>query len=93
MLTQDQTLIRDTARAFARDRLAPGAAERDASGTIDDEPVGKGGTAATDLDPLWGQSNMTWKRAREIYAAMGSELPRITMYIIHPGAERLKVRG
>ena len=35
MLTQDQTLIRDTAHAFARDRLAPGAAERDASGTID----------------------------------------------------------
>ncbi len=62
----------------------------DASGTIDDEPVGKGGTNSRDLDPLWGGSNMTWKRAREIYAAMGGELPRITMYIIHPGAERLK---
>lgn len=35
MLTQDQTLIRDTARAFARDRLAPGAAARDLSGTIE----------------------------------------------------------
>ncbi|MBX9885258.1 MAG: amidohydrolase family protein, partial [Novosphingobium sp.] len=35
----------------------------DASGTIDDEPVDKGGTSAKDLDPLWGQSNMTWKRA------------------------------
>lgn len=35
MLTQDQTLIRDTARAFARDRLAPGAAARDQSGTIE----------------------------------------------------------
>ncbi|MBX9662919.1 MAG: amidohydrolase family protein [Novosphingobium sp.] len=62
----------------------------DASGTIDDEPVGKGGTASKDLDPLWGASNMTWKRAREVYAKMGAELPRITMYIIHPGAERLK---
>ncbi|MCB1407299.1 MAG: acyl-CoA dehydrogenase family protein [Rhodobacteraceae bacterium] len=35
MLTQDQTLIRDTARAFARDRLAPGAAARDLDGTIE----------------------------------------------------------
>ncbi|MCB1397131.1 MAG: acyl-CoA dehydrogenase family protein [Rhodobacteraceae bacterium] len=35
MLTEDQSLIRDTARAFARERLAPGAAARDASGTID----------------------------------------------------------
>jgi len=35
MLTQDQTLIRDTARAFARDRLAPGAAARDLTGTIE----------------------------------------------------------
>ena len=61
----------------------------DASGTIDDEPVGKGGTESKDLDPLWGGSNMTWKRAQEIYAKMGNELPRITMYIIHPGAERL----
>ncbi|WP_295525901.1 amidohydrolase [Novosphingobium sp. Chol11] len=62
----------------------------DASGTIDDEPLGKGGTDSKDLDPLWGGSNMTWKRAREIYATMGDQLPRITMYIIHPGAARLK---
>jgi len=62
----------------------------DASGTIDDEPVGKGGTDSKDLDPLWGGSNMTWKRARAVYAEMGDQLPRITMYIIHPGAERLK---
>ena len=37
MLTQDQTLIRDTARAFARDRLAPKAAERDRNGCIEPE--------------------------------------------------------
>lgn len=35
MLTEDQTLIRDTARAFARDRLAPGAAAREQAGSIE----------------------------------------------------------
>jgi predicted amidohydrolase YtcJ len=62
----------------------------DASGTIDDEPVGKGGIDPKNVDPLWGGSNMTWKRAQEIYGKMGDQLPRVTMYIIHPGAERLK---
>ncbi|MGY6536260.1 MAG: acyl-CoA dehydrogenase family protein [Pararhodobacter sp.] len=37
MLTEDQILVQDTARAFARDRLAPGAAERDRTGSIDPE--------------------------------------------------------
>lgn len=37
MLTEDQRLIRDTARAFSRDRLAPGAAARDAAGAIEPE--------------------------------------------------------
>ncbi len=55
----------------------------DASGTIDDEPVGAGGVA----DP---GPNLTFRRAREIYAQQGDTLPRITMYITHPGAERLK---
>ena len=35
MLTEDQTLVQDTARVFARDRLAPGAADRDRTGVID----------------------------------------------------------
>lgn len=35
MLTEDQTLIRDTARAFARDRLAPHAAQRDQQARIE----------------------------------------------------------
>ncbi len=35
MLSEEQTLIRDTARAFAREKLAPGAAARDASGMIE----------------------------------------------------------
>ncbi|MBJ7414401.1 MAG: acyl-CoA dehydrogenase family protein, partial [Niveispirillum sp.] len=29
ILTEEQTMIRDMARQFARERLAPGAAERD----------------------------------------------------------------
>ena len=55
----------------------------DASGTIDDEPVGQGGIA----QPGPG---MTFRRAREIYAREGDTLPRLTMYINYPGAERLK---
>lgn len=55
----------------------------DASGTIDDEPVGKGGIAQPG-------PNLTFRRAREIYAREGDTLPRITMYISYPGAERLK---
>lgn len=37
MLTDDQRMIQDTARAFARDRLAPGAARRDREGRIEPE--------------------------------------------------------
>lgn len=57
-----------------------------ASGTIDDEPVGKGGIE----NPL---PNLTFRRARELYAEMGADLPRMTMYINYPGAERLKAFG
>lgn len=35
MLTEDQRLIQDMARSFARDRLAPGAAARDRTGQIE----------------------------------------------------------
>ena len=34
LLTEDQRMIRDSARAFARDTLAPGAAARDRNGTF-----------------------------------------------------------
>jgi len=37
MLTDDQRMIQETARAFARDRLAPGAARRDSEGRIEPE--------------------------------------------------------
>ena len=57
-----------------------------ASGTIDDEPVGKGGIA--NPPPV-----LTFRRAREIYAEMGADLPRMTLYINHPGNQRLKEFG
>lgn len=57
-----------------------------ASGSIDDEPIGKGGIE----NP--GPS-LTFKRSRELYAEMGADLPRMTLYIRHPGAERLKAFG
>lgn len=53
-----------------------------ATTTIDDEPVGKGGIA----DPGAG---LTYRRLRAIYDEMGSDLPRVTAYIAYPGAERL----
>jgi predicted amidohydrolase YtcJ len=39
---------------------------------------------------MFSGPNMTFRRARDIYAAMGDSLPRMTMYISYPGAERLK---
>lgn len=62
----------------------------DASGTIDDEPVGQGGVKPKKDGDLFGGPNMTFRRAREIYAEFGADLPRVTMYISYPGAERLK---
>lgn len=55
----------------------------EASGTIDDEPVGAGG-----VDHPIGQP--TWHRWQQIYAQLGDELPRMALYIDYPGAERLK---
>lgn len=53
-----------------------------ATTTIDDEPVGKGGIA----NPGPG---LTYRRLRAIYAEMGADLPRVTTYINYPGPERL----
>jgi hypothetical protein len=55
----------------------------EASGSIDDEPVGKGGVAKPG-------SNNTYRRMREVYDQYGTDIPRMTMYISYPGAERLK---
>lgn len=62
----------------------------DASGTIDDEPADKGGRADATANSALVGANMTFRRARQIYDEMGETLPRITMYITYPGAERLK---
>jgi predicted amidohydrolase YtcJ len=36
------------------------------------------------------QAHATFRQAREIYARIGGELPRMAMYIAYPGAERLR---
>ncbi|SOH95309.1 hypothetical protein SAMN06273572_10968 [Monaibacterium marinum] len=56
MLTEDQTMIRDTARAFARDRLAPGALAREAAAEIEPEirtELGELGFLGMTIDPDW----------------------------------------
>jgi predicted amidohydrolase YtcJ len=62
----------------------------DASGKIDDEPVGLGGVAPAVPGGEVASGDMTFARARALYAEMGDELPRVTMYISYPGAARLK---
>lgn len=44
MLSDDQAMIRDMARDFARDRLAPGARAREAAGVIEPEVIAELGT-------------------------------------------------
>jgi predicted amidohydrolase YtcJ len=55
----------------------------EATGSIDDEPVGQGGVAAPD-------GRATFRRVQAVYAEQGTDLPRMAMYIDYPGAERLK---
>ena len=55
----------------------------EASGSIDDEPVGQGGIVSpTTLG--------TFHQLQGIFAEQGTDLPRVAMYISYPGAERLK---
>jgi alkylation response protein AidB-like acyl-CoA dehydrogenase len=56
MFTEDQTMIRDTARAFARDRLAPGAAARETAAAIEPDilrAMGDLGFLGMTVDPHW----------------------------------------
>jgi predicted amidohydrolase YtcJ len=55
----------------------------EATGSIDDEPVGQGGIA----NP---SGEATFRRMQAVYAEQGTDLPRMAMYISYPGAERLK---
>ena len=57
ILSEEQVLIRDTARAFARDRLAPFAAEREAAGEIPRAVIaemGALGLMGMTVPPEWG---------------------------------------
>jgi len=55
----------------------------EATGSIDDEPVGQGGIASPG-------GEATFRRMQAVYAEQGADLPRMAMYISYPGAERLK---
>jgi len=65
----------------------------DASGTIDDEPAGAGGIAPAHPGEEVASGEMTWRRAQALYAEMGDDLPRLTMYISYPGPDRLRAFG
>ncbi|SMD06525.1 amidohydrolase [Novosphingobium sp. B1] len=55
--------------------------------TIDDEPVDRGGIPGGGGNGLRAH---TFAQLRAIYADEGENLPRATLYIMYPGAERLK---
>ena len=57
MLTEEQVLIRDTAREYAQERLAPGASAREKAGAIEPEVIselGELGFLGMTIDPDWG---------------------------------------
>ena len=57
MLTEEQTLIRDTARDYAQTRLAPTAAAREKAGRIEEDVIrelGELGFLGMTIDPDWG---------------------------------------
>jgi predicted amidohydrolase YtcJ len=57
---------------------------------IDDEPAGKGGLApGTPPAPSLVPPH-SWREIRSLYATDGERLPRATLYIDYPGAERLR---
>ncbi len=62
----------------------------DASGKIDDEPVGQGGIAPASPGEEVASGEMTFHRAQALYAEMGDQLPRVTLYISYPGPQRLQ---
>lgn len=55
--------------------------------TIDDEPVERGGVAGGGGNGVRGH---TFRQLSAIYAEEGETLPRATLYIMYPGAERLR---
>lgn len=59
----------------------------EATSSIDDEPVGKGGGTA-DFSGILGV-RLTYRKVRELHDA-GHDLPRVALYISYPGAKRLR---
>jgi predicted amidohydrolase YtcJ len=96
VIRERNDLYRDHIPPDTWDQLRPGFVEAlrsllplgitsviEASGTIDDEPVGKGGVETPG-------PRLTWKRLQDVYKEHGEDLPRTALYISYPGAERLK---
>ena len=76
--------LRDSYIARLKDDLALGITSlMEATGSIDDEPVGSGGIAAP-------TATGTFRQLRDLYATLGTELPRMALYIEYPGVERLE---
>jgi predicted amidohydrolase YtcJ len=61
----------------------------EASGSIDDEPVGQGGRQSSSSAPV-DIGRGTFRNVRAVYDEVGDQLPRMAMYISYPGAERLR---
>jgi predicted amidohydrolase YtcJ len=81
-LTWDE--LRDSYVAKLQDLLKLGITSvMEASGSIDDEPVGRGGIAAP-------TATGTYRQLSELYDRRGADLPRMALYIAYPGAERLR---
>jgi predicted amidohydrolase YtcJ len=63
----------------------------EALSNIDDEPVGQGGLPpASPHRPSLIATPHSWKELRSLYEETGATLPRVTLYIAYPGADRLK---
>jgi predicted amidohydrolase YtcJ len=63
----------------------------EALSNIDDEPAGKGGLPpGSPHPPALIATPHSWKELRSLYQEAGATLPRATLYIGYPGAERLK---
>ena len=82
ILNEEQTLIRDSARNFATEKLAPGAGDRDRSGTMPLallREMGALGFMGMTVSPEWdgaGADYVSYVLALEEIAADALELPQ-----------------
>ena len=95
-LSDEQRMIRETARAFAQDRLAPGAAERDRTAAFpaaELAEMGKLGLMGMMLDEQWGGSNagnLAFALAIEQIAAADGALS--TILSVHNGVGAVPIQ-